>query len=66
MGTQIMRDKMISYPNGFHEEIEKYASELEVTCDYYLSEFYLQTNNNSSPTKWQQFVTASLTINVTN
>ena len=51
MGTQIMRDKMISYPDGFYEEIEKYASELEVTCDYYLSEFYLQTNNNSSPTK---------------
>ncbi len=51
MGTQIMRDKMIRYPNGFYEEIEKYASELEVTCDYYLSEFYLQTNNNSSPTK---------------
>ena len=51
MGTQIMPDKMISYPDGFYEEIEKYASELEVTCDYYLSEFYLQTNNNSSPTK---------------
>ena len=51
MGVQIMPDKMIRYPDGFYEEIEKYASELEVTCDYYLAEFYLQTNNNSSPTK---------------
>ena len=51
MGVQIMPDKMIRYPDGFYEEIEKYASELEVTCDYYLSEFYLKTNNNSSPTK---------------
>ena len=66
MERQIMRDKMITYTPDMYEEIEKYASELEVTCDYYLSEFYLQTNNNSSPTKWQQFVTASLTINVTN
>tara|TARA_B100000902_G_scaffold391404_1_gene442009 strand:+ start:2313 stop:2450 length:138 start_codon:yes stop_codon:yes gene_type:complete len=40
-----MRDKMLTYPEGFYQEIEKYASELEVTCDYYMMEFITEDNN---------------------
>ena len=31
--------EMKSYSSNMYEEIEKYAAELEITCDYYLLEF---------------------------
>ena len=49
MGTQIMRDKMLTYTPEMYQEIEKYASQLEITCDYFMMEFLTETNTNPSP-----------------
>ena len=49
MGRQIMRDKMLTYTPDMYDEIEKYASQLEITCDYFMMEFLTETNTNPSP-----------------
>ena len=45
MERQIMRDKMLTYSPDMYEEIEKYASQLEITCDYFMMEFLTEGNN---------------------
>ena len=34
--------EMNSYSPSMYEEIEKYAADLEITCDYYIQEFQVQ------------------------
>ena len=39
---KLIMPEMKSYSPSMYEEIEKYAAELEITCDYYIQEFQVQ------------------------
>ncbi len=43
--------EMNSYSPSMYEEIEKYAADLEITCDYYLQEFALKQRQLKQPTR---------------
>ena len=44
---------MLDYSSSMYAEIEKYAADLEITCDYYLMEFAdLETPDPNSDPNW--------------
>ena len=43
--------EMKSYSPNMYEEIEKYAAELEITCDYYIQEFQIQQRQLRQPSR---------------
>ena len=42
---------MTSYSSNMYEEIEKYAADLEITCDYYIQEFQVQQRTLRQPSR---------------
>ena len=43
--------EMKSFSPDMYAEIEKYAAELEITCDYYLQEFAVQQRQVRYPSR---------------